>query len=84
MLQKLLLNNFKSIEETSQFNDNFIKNYNEESDEGYYLDIDVQYSEKNMKFIMTYNFSPKERNLKKSKSLLLIYMIKKFKESIKL
>ena len=84
MLQKLLLNNFKSTEETSQFNDNFIKNYNEESDEGYYLDIDVQYSEKNMKFIMTYNFSPKERNLKKSKSLLLIYMIKKFKESIKL
>ena len=76
MLQKLLLNNFKSIEETSQFNDNFIKNYKEESDEGYYLDVNVQYSEKNMKFIMTYNFSPKERNLKKSKSLLLIYMIK--------
>ena len=76
MLRKLLLNNFKWIEETSQFNDNFIKNYNEESDEGYFLEVDVQYPEKNMNFIMTYNFSPKERNLKKSKCLLLIYMIK--------
>ena len=32
--------------DTSQFNENFIKNYNEESDEGYFLEVDVQYLEK--------------------------------------
>ena len=29
-----------------QFNEEFIKNYNEESDEGYFLEVDVQYLKK--------------------------------------
>ena len=29
-----------------QFNEDFIKNYNEESDERYFLEVDVQYLEK--------------------------------------
>ena len=32
MSQKLPVNKFQQIEETSQFNEDFIKNYNEESD----------------------------------------------------
>ena len=32
--------------ETSQFNENFIKSYNEESDEGCFFEVDVQYLEK--------------------------------------
>ena len=32
MSQKLLVNNFGWIKDTSQFNEDFIKNYNEESD----------------------------------------------------
>ena len=43
--QKFPVNNFKWIEETSKFNDDFIKNYNGESDEGYFLEVDVQYPE---------------------------------------
>ena len=39
-------NNSEWIENTSQFNENFIKSYNEESDEGYFLEVDVQYPEK--------------------------------------
>ena len=31
-------------EETSKFNEDFIKSYNDESDEGYFLEDDVQYS----------------------------------------
>ena len=31
------------IKDTSQFNEDFIENYNEESDEGYFLEADVQY-----------------------------------------
>ena len=29
-----------------QFNEDFVKNYNEESDEEYFLKVDVQYFEK--------------------------------------
>ena len=46
MSQKLPVNNFEWIVDTSQFNEDFTKNYNEESDEGYSLEIDVQYLEK--------------------------------------
>ena len=46
MSQKFSLNNFEWIKDTSQFNEDFIKNYNEESDEGYFLEVDVQYLEK--------------------------------------
>ena len=46
MLQKLPANNFEWIKDTSQFNKDFIKNYNEKSDEGYFLEVDVQYLEK--------------------------------------
>ena len=41
MSQKLPINNFEWIKDTSQFNEYFIKNYNEEIDEGYFLEVDV-------------------------------------------
>ena len=43
MYQKLLLGGFKWVEETSQFNEDFIKSYDEDTDEGYFLEVDVQY-----------------------------------------
>ena len=46
MSEKLPVNSFKWIEETSQFNEDFTKNYNEKNDEGYFLEVDVQYPEK--------------------------------------
>ena len=46
MSQKLPVSNFESIEDPSQFNKKFIKNYNEESDEGYFLEVDAEYLEK--------------------------------------
>ena len=46
MSQRLPVNHFKWIEDTSQFNEDFIKNYNEESDERYRLEVDIQYPEK--------------------------------------
>ena len=44
--QKLSVNNVEWIKDTSQFNEDFIRNYNKESDEGYFLEVDVQYLEK--------------------------------------
>ena len=39
MTQKLSVNNFEWIEDTSQFNKDFIKSYNEESGEGYFIKV---------------------------------------------
>ena len=43
---KASVNNFERIKDTFQFNVGFIKNYNEKSDEGYFLEVDIQYLEK--------------------------------------
>ena len=70
MSQKLPVNNFEWIEKTSQFNGDLKKINNEESYEGYFLKVEVEYQKKKTKnFIMTYHFYHKERNLKKWKSL---------------
>ena len=46
MPQKLPVKKFEWIKDTSQFNEDFMKNNNEKSDEGYFLEVDVQYLEK--------------------------------------
>ena len=46
LTKKLPADNFEWTKDISQFNDDFIKNYNEESDEVYFLEVDVQYPEK--------------------------------------
>ena len=43
MSQKLPVYNFEWIKDTSLFNEHFMKNYNEQSDKGYFLEVDVQY-----------------------------------------
>ena len=45
MSRKLPVNNPEWIKYTFQFNEDFIKNYAEENDEGYFLEVDVQYPE---------------------------------------
>ena len=43
ILQKLPAGRVELIEKTSQFNEYFIKGYNKHSDEGYVVEVDVQY-----------------------------------------
>ena len=45
MSQKLPVNGFEWFEDISQFNKDFIKSYNDESDQGYFLEVDFQYPE---------------------------------------
>ena len=40
MLQQFLVNNFKWIEDVSQFNEDLKKSYNDEINNGYFLEID--------------------------------------------
>ena len=60
MLQKLSVNNLKWVKDSSQYNEDFIQNCNEESDEGYFLKVDVQYLENCMNVITIYYFYQKE------------------------
>ena len=51
----------KWVKETSQYNEDFIKSKNEESDEGYLVKVDVQYSEKLNELHNDYPFFLPER-----------------------
>ena len=46
MSQKLPADGFKWFENISQFSKDFIEDYNEDSHDGYFLEVDVQYPEK--------------------------------------
>ena len=63
MLQKLPVNKFEWIEETFQFNEDFIKNYKEESDERHFLKVDVQYLEKLHKLHNGLPFLPERKEI---------------------
>ena len=72
MLQKLPVNNFEWIKDTSQFIEDFIKNYNEESDEGYLLEADLQYLEKLHELHNYLPFLPKRMKIEKIENLVAI------------
>ena len=66
MSQKLPVNNFEWIEETSQFNEDFVKSNSEESDERCLLEVDVQYLKGSHELHNDFNdllFLPKMRRL---------------------
>ena len=68
--QKLPVNNFEWIKDTFQFNEDFRKNYNEESDEGYFLEVDFQYLEKLHKLHNNLPFLPKRLKIEKVEKLV--------------
>ena len=67
MSQKLPVNGFKWVKNLSEFNKDFIKNYDENSDKGYFLKVDVEHQKSYLIAIKIYHFYPKEKKLKKSK-----------------
>ena len=70
MLQKLSVNNFDWIKDTSRFNEDFIKNYNEESDEEYFLEVNVQYTEKLLELHNDLPFLKEKMKIEKFKKLV--------------
>ena len=83
--QKLPVNKFEWIEVSSQFNEDFIKYYYEESVEGYFHEVDLQYPEKLHEFHNDLPFLPKRMKIEKVKEVVtnLHDKTKKFKASIK-
>ena len=76
MLQKLPVNNFQRIEESSQFNEDLTNNYNVESNEKYFVEVNVQCLENLHNIYNDLPFLPKRIKIEQPKILQLIYMIK--------
>ena len=70
MSQKRPVNNFEWMKDTPQINEAFIRNYNEESDEGYFLEVDVQYLEKLHELHNDLPFLPKKMKIEKVEKLV--------------
>ena len=70
MSQKLPKNNFKWVEDTSIKNEEFIKNYNENSYKGYILEVDVKYPKELCDLHSDLPFLPKKMKIDKCKKLV--------------
>ena len=70
MLRKLPVNNLGWIKDTSQFNEDFMKSYNEENDEEYLHKVDVQYLGKIHDLCNDLPFLPERIKIEKVKELV--------------
>ena len=63
MSQKLPVNGFKWVKILSRFNERFIKNYNENSDIGYFLEVDIDYLKELFNLHKDLPFLPERKKL---------------------
>ena len=70
MSQKLPVNGFKWENDLSRFNENFIKNYNENSDVGYFLEVDIEYPKQLWSSHKDLPFLPERKKLEKVEKLV--------------
>ena len=70
MSQKLPVNNFKWVEDTSKINKEFTKNYNENNNKGYILEVDVKYPKKLHDSHSDLPFLPRRMKIDKCKKLV--------------
>ena len=70
MSQKLPVNNFKWVEDTSKINEESIKNYNEINKKGYILEVDVKYPRKLHDSHSDLPFLPKRMKIDKCKKFV--------------
>ena len=77
MPQKLPVNNFKWVEDTSKINKEFRKNYNENINKGYILEVDVKYPKKLHDSHNDLPFLPRRMKIDKCKKLICNLQSKK-------
>ena len=70
MSQKLPVNDFEWVEKLLIFNEIFIKNYNENSDIGYFLEVDFDYLEKLFNLHKDLPFLPESKKVNKVEKLI--------------
>ena len=69
MSQKLPVNGFKWVNNLSRFNKAFIKNSDENSDVGYFLEVDIEYPKNYGVLIRAYHFYQKKNRKSRKNSL---------------
>ena len=69
MSQKLSVDGFRWVEKLSKFNEKFIKSYNENSDKGYFYEVDVEYPKKLFSLHEELQFLPERKKIEKVKKL---------------
>ena len=85
MSQKIHVYGFEQVKNSSQFSKDFIGNYNGDSDEGYFLEADVQFPEEQHTLHNNLSFLSKRMKIGKVEKLLAAlyylkgYVIKKKK-----
>ena len=72
MSPKIPINGFKWIKDLSKFNKTFIKNYNENSDEGYILELYVEYHKKLFNLHKDFPSLPKREKINQCKMLFVV------------
>ena len=74
MSQKVPVNGFKWVENSklSRFNERFIKKYNESSDIGYFLEVDIDYSKELFNLHKDLPFLPERKKLINAKNLFVV------------
>ena len=70
MSKRLLVNDFKWVKSLSQFNEDFIQNYDENSDKGCMLEVDVEYPENLFNLHKDLPFLAERKKTKKCKKLV--------------
>ena len=70
MSQKLPVNGFKCVEDTSRINEEFKKTYKKNNNKGYILEVDVKYTKKLHDLHSDLPFLPKGMKIDKCKKLV--------------
>ena len=72
-ISKLPINGFKWVKKISEFDDCFIKNYDENSNKGYFFEVDINYPTYLFNLHKDLPFLPGRKNLKNVISLFVTY-----------
>ena len=75
--QKLLANGFEWVEKLSKFDERFIKNYDENSYKGYFLEVDVEYPKNLFSLHSDLPFLPERKKIGKCNKLVCDFYDKK-------
>ena len=70
MSKKLPVNGFKWENDLSRFNENFMKNYNENSDAKYFLEVDIEYPKQLWSSHKDLPFLPERKKIGKVEKLV--------------
>ena len=77
MSQKLPVHGLEREEDIHKFNKDYIEDYDDDSNKGYFLEVDVEYQKKLFKLHMDLPFLPERKKIKKCNKLVCTIQDKK-------